>query len=93
MRPGAEQTIESQPYLAVTGEVNSSVEAAVDGAFTELFAWLGDRDITPSGPRFTRVLDIDRNGEPLAVEACVPVAVEVFADNGVHFGVLPYPID
>jgi effector-binding domain-containing protein len=73
-----------QPYLAIHRHVTDGVPAAVDSAFPELFAWLGERGIAPSGPPFMRFREIDRDGEPLELEVAAPVDE---AERG------PYPGD
>ena len=62
-----------QPYLAIHRHVTDGVPAAVDSAFPELFAWLGERGIAPSGPPFMRFREVDPDGEPLELEVAAPV--------------------
>ena len=66
-----------QPYLAIHRHVTDGVPAAVDSAFPELFAWLGERGIAPSGPPFMRFREVDPDGEPLELEVAAPVDVAV----------------
>jgi hypothetical protein len=62
------------PYLGIVREVTDGVPAAVDTAFPELFGRLGEQGIAPAGPPFIRYHELDRDGEPLLLEAACPVA-------------------
>jgi DNA gyrase inhibitor GyrI len=83
------QDLAAQPYLAIACEVTDGVPAAVDSAFPELYAWLAEHGVVPAGPPFIRTNEIDRDGEPLQIEAGVPVANAGSADDRVHAGLLP----
>jgi GyrI-like small molecule binding protein len=87
-----EPTLESrtaQPYVAIRRRVTETVQRAVDGAFPELFGWLGEHGVTPSGAPFIRFLEIDAEGDPLELEVGVPVDGEVEAAEPVRADVLP----
>lgn len=45
----------------------------LDRAFPQLFAWLGEHGVTPSGPPFIRYREVDAEGEPLEIEVAAPV--------------------
>jgi effector-binding domain-containing protein len=68
------QQRDALPYLAIRSEVTNGVPAVVDRTFPQLFAWLGQHGIEPAGPPFIRFLEVDNEGEPLEIEAAVPVA-------------------
>jgi effector-binding domain-containing protein len=78
-------------YLAIRSEVTNGVPAVVDRAFPQLFAWLGERGIAPTGPPFIRFLEVDHHGEPLEIEVAAPVApgADPPADDTVRPGTLP----
>jgi effector-binding domain-containing protein len=79
----------AQPYLKITRQVTAGVPAAVDEAFPALFAWLGARGVAPAGPPFIRTTEVDRGGEPLEIEAAVPVDEAVSGDGEVEDDTLP----
>jgi effector-binding domain-containing protein len=68
------QQRDALPYLAIRSEVTNGVPAVVDRSFPQLFAWLGQHGVEPSGPPFIRYLEVDHDGEPLEIEAAAPVA-------------------
>jgi RNA polymerase sigma-70 factor, ECF subfamily len=81
-----------QPYLGIRSEVPAGrIRAVVDRAFPQLFRWLGERGIQPSGPPFIRYYEVDEAGEPREIESAAPVADRGAApDEGpVRAGVLP----
>jgi effector-binding domain-containing protein len=77
------------PYLAIRRHVTDGVPAAVDGAFPELFSWLGAGEIAPAGPPLIRVHEVDADGEPLELEVAVPVEGDTPADERVRRDSLP----
>ena len=80
---------EAQPYLGIRGSVaDGGIRAFADRAFPELFAWLAQHDVAPAGPPFLRYHEVDHAGEPLEVEAGVPVewAPEVPGSDGSPVG-------
>jgi effector-binding domain-containing protein len=87
-----EPTIEQRPahpYLGIAGRITDGVPAFVDKAFPELFGWLGERGIKPSGPPFIRFRELDAQGEPLEIETATPVEGETQGDERVSAGILP----
>lgn len=86
--PQVQKRVE-QPYVAVRRQVTDGVPATVDGAFPELFAWLGEHGVKPSGSPFIRFLEVDLQGEPLELEVAVPVAGRVQGDEHVRVDALP----
>lgn len=76
-----------QPYVAITARVPMSQLGALGARLGEVFAWLDARGITPAGPPFFKYDEIDMARE-LSVEAGVPVASPVEADENFTSGVL-----
>jgi effector-binding domain-containing protein len=79
----------NQPYLGIAGHITDGVPAFVDKAFPELYRWLGERGVEPSGPPLIRFRELDHDGEPLEIEAAVPVEAEAKGDERIHLGSLP----
>ena len=79
----------TQPYLGIAGRITDGVPAFVDKAFPELFSWLGEHGIKPSGPPFIRFRELDTDGEPLEIEAAAPVDGEAEGGGRVSAGTLP----
>jgi effector-binding domain-containing protein len=73
---------EAQPYLGIRAPVTNGIRAFADKAFPELFGWLSEHGVAPSGPPFLRYYEVDHAGEPLEVEAGAPV-------DGTVSGVVP----
>jgi hypothetical protein len=73
---------EAQPYLGIRAAVTHGIRDFADSAFPELFGWLFEHGISPAGPPFLRYHEVDRAGEPLDVEAGVPVESPPAAGNG-----------
>jgi effector-binding domain-containing protein len=73
---------EAQPYLGIRAELASGIRDFADSAFPELFGWLFQNGVQPAGPPFLRYHEVDRAGEPLDVEAGVPVESAPAAANG-----------
>lgn len=82
---------DEQPYLGIRSEVTKGVAAVVDSAFPQLFAWLAEHGVTPSGPPFIRYREVDNAGEPLGIEVGAPVGGGDAPNDGgpVRAGVLP----
>ena len=79
----------AQPYLGIAGRITDGVPAFVDKAFPELFRWLADHGVEPSGPPFIRFRELDPDGEPLEIEAAAPVEGNAEGDERVSAGTLP----
>jgi effector-binding domain-containing protein len=79
----------AHPYLGIAGRITNGVPAFVDKAFPELFGWLGEHSIEPSGPPFIRFRELDTHGEPLEIEVAAPVDGEAQGDERVRAGTLP----
>jgi effector-binding domain-containing protein len=76
MSPGGPEIVvrPAQPYLGIRGAVaDGGIRAFADQAFPELFGWLARHGVAPAGPPFLRYHEVDHTGEPLEVEAGVPV--------------------
>jgi effector-binding domain-containing protein len=79
----------AQPYVGVPFTVTmATFPQAADTGFPELFSWLGENGITPSGPPFIRYHVIDMDAE-LEIEIGAPVAVAVPGSGRVQAGELP----
>jgi effector-binding domain-containing protein len=79
----------AQPYLGIAGRITDGVPAFVDTAFPQLFRWLADHGVKPSGPPFIRFRELDRDGEPLEIEVAAPVETQAEGDERVKAGTLP----
>lgn len=79
----------AQPYLAIAGRITHGVPAFVDKAFPELYRWLGEHGIKPSGPPLIRFRELDPNSEPLEIEVAAPVEAEAQGDGRVSANTLP----
>ena len=77
-----------QPYVAIKGFITMDTFSAIADRLREVFAWLDDRAITPSGPPFFKydVIDMERQ---LEVDAGVPIASVAEGDGDVFGHVLP----
>lgn len=79
----------AQSYVAIPVTVRMpNFAAAIDTGFPELFAWLAEHSLAPTGPPFIRYLRVDMDGE-LAVELAAPVDGATPADGRVRGGELP----
>jgi effector-binding domain-containing protein len=78
----------AQPYAGISASVTMATVGSVADRIPEIFGWLGQRGIAPTGPPFFRyhVIDMERQ---LVVEAGVPVATQVEADGDIRAGTLP----
>jgi effector-binding domain-containing protein len=79
----------AQPYMGVrTLATMQELSTAIPQGHSQVFAWLGQQGIAPSGPPFIRyhVIDMERQ---LDIELGVPVASTVDGDDHVAAGVLP----
>jgi effector-binding domain-containing protein len=79
----------AQPYAGISTWVTMKDVGSVADRIPEIFGWLGARGVAPAGPPFFRyhVIDMERQ---LLVEAGVPVASAVAADDGdIRGGTLP----
>jgi effector-binding domain-containing protein len=76
-------------YLGISGKVTEGVRAFADRAFPELFGWLAEHSVEPEGPPFLRYERVDSEGEPVELEAGVPVNGGVQGDERVRRNALP----
>lgn len=83
------QVRDAQHYAGIQATVAmDGISNAVDEAFPELFGWLAQNGIAPSGPPFIRYLVIDMAAE-LQIDLGVPVGAPVAGSGRVEAGVLP----
>ena len=81
---------EAQQYVGIRAPVTNGIRDFADNAFPELFGWVFENGAAPAGPPFLRYHEVDRAGEPVDVEAGVPVERPPDAANGrVRAGALP----
>jgi effector-binding domain-containing protein len=80
-----------QPYVAIAARVASEAElrSAVDSGFPELFGWLAENDVAPTGPPFIRFLELDGDGQPVEFEIAAPIAATVSGTGRIQAGALP----
>lgn len=82
-------TRSAQPYVGVTASVTlDQLAGAIDSGFAEVFAWLTNASISPTGPPFIRYLEVDM-AKTLLVDLGIPVAGAARSDERVHAGALP----
>lgn len=87
-RPRVEQR-GSQPYVAIRRSGTAEgFASAVDGAFPELFGWLAEQGIDPTGPPFIRYVVFEPGGA-FEIDLGAPVADEVGGDARVRVDSLP----
>jgi GyrI-like small molecule binding domain len=81
----------AQPYVGIRANVSTEAEfrKAVDRAFPDLFGWLRDHRIEPTGPPFIRYLEVDGGGQPLRFELGAPTPASVPGDDVVRSDELP----
>src|SRR5258705_5219477 len=79
---------DEQPYVAIRRSVTIGNFPEVADRMPEVFGWLRQRGIGPSGPPFFRYVVIDMERE-LQIEAGVPGAELVPGDDTVPAGALP----
>jgi hypothetical protein len=82
---------EAQPYAGIhrTAGDEAAFRAAADAGFPELFRWLGERGIEPTGPPFIRYLVVDGEGQPREFELGAPVTEPTESASGVTAAELP----
>lgn len=73
---------EAQQYVGIRAPVTNGIRDFADNAFPELFGWVFEHGAAPAGPPFLRYHEVDRGGEPLEVEAGVPVERPPDGANG-----------
>jgi effector-binding domain-containing protein len=78
----------AQPYVAVRGLITMQTFYKIADRFPEVFGWLAEHGIEPSGPPFFKYNVIDMANE-LELEAGVPVAEAVPGDGEVFGAELP----
>jgi effector-binding domain-containing protein len=81
----------AQPYVGIRAQSASEQEfrRAVDRGFPELFGWLRENGIQPTGAPFIRYLEVAADGQPLRFELGAPIATEVSGSGRVHADALP----
>lgn len=79
----------AQSYVAIPVTTRmQDLAAALDRGFPELFAWLAEHSLVPTGPPFIRYLRVDMDGD-LVVELAAPLDDPAPVDDRVRGGVLP----
>jgi effector-binding domain-containing protein len=77
-----------QPYVAIRTQVTMQEIGTAPDLLGDVFAWLGERGITPAGAPFMRFLVINME-TLLDVELGVPIAAPVTGDGRISADVLP----
>ena len=77
-----------QPYLAIPGVVTMQTIGQIADRLPELYGWLGEHGIEPTGAPFFKYNVIDME-QRLDMEVGFPVAVAVAGEGEVVAGVLP----
>ena len=77
-----------QPYVAIGGLVTMQTVGAIADRLPEVFRWLAEHGLEPTGAPFFKynLIDMDRE---LEIEVGVPVAAIAEGDGDVRSGVLP----
>ena len=85
------ERFEAQPYLGIRCATDNepAFRAAVDDAFPELYRWLADHEVAPTGPPLIRYLVLSDDGEPRDFEVGVPIAEPMIGNGRVQPGALP----
>ena|SRR5690349_834054 len=78
----------AQPYVAVRGLITMQTFHLIADRFPEVFGWLAQRGIEPTGAPFFKYNVIDMSHE-MQLEAGVPVAHAVVADGSMFGAELP----
>lgn len=79
----------AQPYVAIRRRgAAGGFAAAVDGGFPELFGWLAEQGVEPTGPPFVRYVVFDPAGA-FEIDLGVTVADEVGGDARMRVDSLP----
>lgn len=81
----------AQPAVAIQAEVtHETLGSVVPPLFAEVFGWLAERGIAPTGPPFIRYLFVDEQDDlPTRLEVGAPVAGEIPGDDRVAAITLP----
>jgi effector-binding domain-containing protein len=78
-----------QHYVGIRSHVAmSEIATVLPPLISEVFAWLGQRHVTPAGPPFFRYRVVDMSGR-LDIDVGVPVATSVPGDHRVIADTLP----
>jgi len=77
-----------QPYVAIRGLVTMQTVGAIADRLAEVFVWLAEHRLQPTGAPFFKYNRIDMKRQ-LEVEVGVPVAAVADGDGEVRAGVLP----
>jgi hypothetical protein len=75
--------------MSSAAAIAAGVPAAVDRAFPQLFAWLGQHGVEPTGPPFIRYHEVDDAGEPLGLDVGAPLPGHHEGGGAVRADILP----
>lgn len=78
-----------QPYVSIPIEVTSKEWGKANALVEEIFAWLGEKGVQPSGAPFYRYLVIGDSVKNFKLEVGVPVISPIFGDDRVITGSIP----
>jgi effector-binding domain-containing protein len=82
------ETSEPLPYVGKEFTIFMDQLSDVASAYEQIYAWLVQQKVEPSGPPFYRYKDFFSDGR-ITLEAGVPAIVESTGDTGLTTGVLP----
>lgn len=78
-----------QPYVSIPIEVTLKEWGKANVLVEEIFAWLGEKSIQPSGAPFFRYLVIGDTKKKFKLEVGVPIMSPIFGDDRVITGTIP----
>jgi len=78
-----------RPYISIPIEVTSKEWGKANALVEEIFAWLGEKGVQPSGAPFYRYLVIGDTEKDFKLEVGVPISGPIFGDDRVITGSIP----
>lgn len=78
-----------QPYVSIPIEVTLKELGNASALVEEIFAWLGEKGVQPSGAPFYRYLVIGDTDKNFKLEVGVPIMSPIFGDDRVITGTIP----
>lgn len=78
-----------QPYVSIPIELTLKEWEKANTLVGEIFAWLGEKEVQPSGAPFFRYLVIGDTEKKFKLEVGVPITSPMFGDERVITGTIP----